>query len=910
MVESMARIHSSGFVDPGWEHAVALDEKKKKVKCNYCGKIVSGGIYRLKQHLARVSGEVTYCDKAPEVVYVKMKEILEGSRSIKKSRQFEDDGQAYVNFRSNVDEEAEVDYRSKGKESMVSRNVVRNSIPLRSFGHVDPGWEHGVAQDDRKKKVKCNYCQKIVSGGINRFKQHLARIPGEVAPCKFAPEDVYYKIKENMKWHRTGRRNRQPDSTDISPYHRKPDTEDGQEEDALLLVRKERPKIGEKRLGKDMRRSFHVTHPASGSEPILKRSKLDSAFLKTPKSRRTPLSGAQQKVKSGSDGRSHREVFSAICKFFYHAGVPFQAANSHYFQRMLELVGQYGQGLTSPSSQLISGRFLQEEIAITKKHLVEYKTSWANTGCSILADSWTDTEGRTLINFLVSCTRGVYFVSSVDATDVLDDALKLFKLLDKVVEEFGEENVVQVITKNVPNYKAAGKMLEEKRKRLFWTPCATDSIDQMLEDFLKLKCIGRCMQKAQKITKFIYNRVWLLNLMQKEFSQGQELLRPSVTRSASSFATLQNMLDHRSGLRRMFLSNRWISSRFSKSNEGKEVEKIVLSVSFWNEVQYVSKAMDPVMQVLVKVYSGESLSMPHVYKDMYSAKLTIKSIHGDNPRKYGPFWSVIDKHWNSLYHHPVHTAAYFLNPSYRYRPDFIEHSEVLRGLNECIVRLEPDNARRISASTQISDYSYSKADFGTELAMTTRTEIDPAAWWQQHGISCLELQRIAVRILSQTSSSCGCEHYWSIHDEIRRQRHNRLAQKRLDELIYVHYNLRHRESHLKKRFGDSISLDSVLVELLFDDWIVEAEKQTLQEDEETFYDENRTSYEDESEDEPIGCEADTTVTKRGSLDLVTLVVEPPDERPANNAGTATDEDDDDEEEEEDALNYFDDDLSD
>lgn len=105
-----------------------------------------------------------------------------------------------------------------------------------------------------------------------------------------------------------------------------------------------------------------------------------------------------------------------------------------------------------------------------------------------------------------------------------------------------------------------------------------------------------------------------------------------------------------------------------------------------------------------------------------------------------------------------------------------------------------------------------------------------AAWWQQHGISCFELQRIAVRILSQTCSSFGCEHNWSIFDQIYSQRHNRLAQKRLNDLIYVHYNLRLREHQLRKK-SDEISLDSALIERLLGDWIVEAEKQALQDDE-------------------------------------------------------------------------------
>lgn len=445
MVEEMGSLRSTGFVDPGWEHGIAQDERKKKVRCNYCAKIVSGGIYRLKQHLARVSGEVTYCDKAPEEVCLKMRENLEGGRFGKKPRQIDYDEQKYLTFQSNDDAEEEEEhtgYRSKGKQLIGANGLVINLAPLRSLGYVDPGWEHGVAQDERKKKVKCNYCEKIVSGGINRFKQHLARIPGEVAPCKNAPEEVYQKIKENMKWHRTGRRHRRPDAKEISAFYMHSDNEEEEEEqDEDAHVSNDRPLLGEKRSGKDFRRTFKGTSSGSGSEQITKRPRLDTIVLKTPKSQ---MAASSKQVKMGSSKKSRKEVISSICKFFYHAGIPSHAANSPYFHKMLELVGQYGHDLVGPSCRMISGRFLQDEIVTIRNYLVEYKASWAVTGCSILADSWKDTQGKTLINFLVSCPRGIYFVSSVDATELVEDATSLFELLDKVVEEMGEENVVQV----------------------------------------------------------------------------------------------------------------------------------------------------------------------------------------------------------------------------------------------------------------------------------------------------------------------------------------------------------------------------------------------------------------------------------------------------------------------------------
>ncbi|KAM0962421.1 hypothetical protein PS2_021326 [Malus domestica] len=903
-------MRSSGLVDPGWDHGVAQDERKKKVKCNYCGKIVSGGIYRLKQHLARVSGEVTYCEKAPDDVYLSMKTNMEGSRSHKKPRLSDDIGQAYLNFQSNDDEEdVQVGYRSKGKQLVGERNLAMKLTPLRSLGYVDPGWEHGIAQDEKKKKVKCNYCEKIVSGGINRFKQHLARIPGEVAPCKHAPDDVYVKIKENMKWHRTGRRQRQPDSKDTSnfdPLSDNEDQDDDQMEAVLPHMSQERLIDGDRRLGQNVRNTF-LSLPSTGSEPLFKRSRLDSLFVTAPKSL-PPQSYKQGRVRTMSNKISHKEVISGICKFFYHAGVPQQAADSLYFHKMLELVGQYGQGLVAPPSQLISGRFLQEEIATIRNYLAEYKASWATTGCSIMADSWRDAEGRILINFLASSPNGVYFVSSVDATEIVEDALNLFMLLDKVVEEMGEENVIQVITPNTPSYKAAGKMLEEKRKNLFWTPCATSCIDQMLEDFLRIRCVAECMETGQKVTKLIYNHVWLLNFMKSDFTQGKELLRPSITRFASSFATLQSLLDHKTGLKRMFQSNKWISSQCSKSFEGKQVENIVLNAAFWKKLQFVRNSVNPIMQILQKVESGDCLSMSSIYNDMCRAKIAIKAIHGNKVHKYEPFWSVIESHWNSLFYHPVYVAAYYLNPSYRYRPDFMAHTEVMRGLNECIVRLEPDHSNRISASMQISDYNSAKADFGTELAISTRTELDPAAWWQQHGISCLELQRIAVRILSQTCSSFGCEHNWSIYDQLYSLRSNRLAQKRLNELIYVHYNLRLREQQLRRRPENSISLDNVLLDRLLDDWIVDAAENDLLENEEVLYNEIEQVDEYENDLVDYKCGMANGETRNGSIELVTLA--DGNVNPAN-AGVATDDDDEEEEEEADGdMNFFHDDMSD
>lgn len=63
----------------------------------------------------------------------------------------------------------------------------------------------------------------------------------------------------------------------------------------------------------------------------------------------------------------------------------------------------------------------------------------------------------------------------------------IFRLMDKVVDEIGEENVVQIVIDNEIAFKVAGKLLMDKRKHLYWTPCAAHCIDLILEDIEKME---------------------------------------------------------------------------------------------------------------------------------------------------------------------------------------------------------------------------------------------------------------------------------------------------------------------------------------------------------------------------------------------------------------------------------------
>ncbi|MQL91190.1 hypothetical protein Taro_023797 [Colocasia esculenta] len=72
---------------------------------------------------------------------------------------------------------------------------------------TDPAWAHGIVVDMARRKVQCKYCDRVLSGGIFRLKQHLAGIKGEVAPCSRVSAEVRMQFCQYMKEKETSKAN-------------------------------------------------------------------------------------------------------------------------------------------------------------------------------------------------------------------------------------------------------------------------------------------------------------------------------------------------------------------------------------------------------------------------------------------------------------------------------------------------------------------------------------------------------------------------------------------------------------------------------------------------------------------------------------------------------------------------------
>ncbi|GKV21499.1 hypothetical protein SLEP1_g31476 [Rubroshorea leprosula] len=311
---------------------------------------------------------------------------------------------------------------------------------------------------------------------------------------------------------------------------------------------------------------------------------------------------------------------------------------------------------------VLEKRKLKNDKEHTEKLLEYHKSQWIRYEVTRMSDSWTDRKQRSIINFLVNSPVGTMFIKSIDASSFVKIGEKLFELIDGVVEEIEAKNVIQLVTDDGSNYVVAGKLLEEKRKHIFWTPCVAYCIDFMLEDIGKISKVKRTIQRAMSLVGFIYNHSSTLNLM-RQFTNNIELVRHRVTRFATTFLSLQSVYKHKTNIRKMFMSDDWVNSKLAKDFKGVKAMHAVMAATFQNGVLYALKVIGPLVSILRLVDSEKKLAMPYIYEVMGKANDGIKRSLNEDASKYNEVLDIIDRRWECQLYRPLHATVYYLNPA-------------------------------------------------------------------------------------------------------------------------------------------------------------------------------------------------------------------------------------------------------
>ncbi|KAL5757895.1 hypothetical protein ACOSP7_020506 [Xanthoceras sorbifolium] len=510
--------------------------------------------------------------------------------------------------------------------------------------------------------------------------------------------------------------------------------------------------------------------------------------------------------------RTH-QVNQYVARWVYEAGIPFNAIDNDSFKVVVEAVGQFGPGYKPPSQYQLREPLLKEEVERTKDLLKKQEEEWALNGCSIMMDTWSDRKRRSIMSLCVNCREGTTFLSSKESSDEAHTGEHIFQYVDGCIEQVGPQNVIQVVTDNATNNMAAAKLMKVKRPHIFWTSCATHNINLMLESIGKIQKFKKVIDQAKTFTIFIYTHHKTLSLM-RSFTKKRDIVRPGVTKFASSFLTLQSLIEKKAQLRAMFTSDLWEQCKWSKTNKGKAAYSTIMSLTFWNGVTACLKVFSPLVNVLRLVDGDRKPSMGFVYGELLQAKEDIKVAMKNVEKNYRPIFDIIDARIKDRLDNPLHLTAYFLNPYYYYKDSNFQYDDdVNNAIFDCVkVFCGVDNLMLQSkvVNVEIPTYKAKERSFRIPLAVRgcerNDKDYEPAFWWSNYGGHTPNLQRMAIRILSLTTSSSRCEGNWSNFKGIHMKKMNRLDVNRLNDLVYVQFNakLRNKQKRAKEKDVDVI----------------------------------------------------------------------------------------------------------
>ncbi|CAN6720326.1 unnamed protein product [Malus baccata var. baccata] len=443
---------------------------------------------------------------------------------------------------------------SSGASTTMSSSSQSENVLKRSS--KDVGWEYGIlANPTNSDKVKCKLCDKIISGGVHRLKQHVANIRGNIAACTKSSDEDKAKCRAALEEAKNKKKQRDKHIVEVREEVQLQQIQE--EEDIEVIGSRKRPRT----LG-PMDRFASSINPDSSNEG-------------SKKTRQQNIHDAIWKE------RTH-QVDQYVARWVYEAGIPFHAIDNDSFKRVMEAVGQFGPGTI----------FLSSKECSSEAHTGEY----------------------------------------------------IFEYVDKCVEEIGPPNVIQMVTDNASNNMATANMMKKKRPNMFWTSCATHTLNLMLQRIGNLPRFKGVIDKAKAFTIFIYAHPKTLALMRKH-TKKRDIIRPGVTRFATSFLTLQSLMDKKKDLK------------------------------------------------VFRIVDGDKKpSMGFLYGELQKAKMKIKETFKNNEANYQPILQIIDE-------------------------------KLVSGL---IVHF---------------------------------------AWWYNYGNGVPNLQMMAIKILSLTTSSSDCERNWSSFEE-------------------------------------------------------------------------------------------------------------------------------------------------
>jgi Protein of unknown function (DUF 659) len=386
---------------------------------------------------------------------------------------------------------------------------------------------------------QCTFCNSKFKGSYSRVKAHLLKIPNQgIKICDKAPTQERSKLK---KLHR--------------------------ESEERAIVRS-------------------TNKEGSQSEPRKRRASIGSSTL-------------DKKTFNKEQGAA---LDSLIAKCFYSQGISFNMArNPYYLQSYMYAASHDLSGYTPPTYNELRTTLLDREKANIDNLFEPVRFKWGEKGVTIVCNGWTGLERQPLINFFAVSDSVPMFLRAVNCDGLVMDMDQIASVIRSIILEVGMENVVQVITDNMPVCEAAGRIIEEEFSNIYWSPCVVHALDLVLKDICanentELNEVSTIIRDVLLIRDFLLSQTMRDILFRKV--PNLKMLTIAETRLASYVVMLRRFKDIRTSLLAMVMDDdTWLCVE-GDAGKAKYVKEKIVSDEWWGLLDFIISFTEPIYDMI------------------------------------------------------------------------------------------------------------------------------------------------------------------------------------------------------------------------------------------------------------------------------------------------------------------------
>ncbi|KAL3676439.1 hypothetical protein R1sor_026387 [Riccia sorocarpa] len=380
-------------------------------------------------------------------------------------------------------------------------------------------------------------------------------------------------------------------------------------------------------------------------------------------------------------------------------GLPFHAFKHPVFEETYRFSSQFP-GYKLPSEKRLRTTLLDANYETvreeTEKKMFDHMV-WDKI--TISCDGWTNRNGCPQMNMLHISRHGQMAHRHVDGSNETKSAVWIAEHIMKDIEERGPPNVLQFVADNASANILAGKLVRERYPHIIFGGCVAHGLDLLMEDIGKLPWVKEVVNDCKSFIKFIKNHHMTNAIFLDFFSNGATLLKPAATRFATNVIMLDRAWTLSSSLRRMVISDRWISWANDPQRppqtrtDAREAKETILDERFWDKVHDIVMMMEKIFVLLRQVDSHKDF-LGRVFMESWECQDILKNLHTSTelrsniitPSSCDELFLLFRHRWNG-WTNIIHTTAMLFNPAYLFdeeRQEFSYHSFIMRDFQEYV----------------------------------------------------------------------------------------------------------------------------------------------------------------------------------------------------------------------------------